>query len=210
VLLHPEEFTVWKIPALQARNGDDEMPVAREQMPVIRESHGVSALTSDTVRVTLSPVWYASVSPRTTSFVHFDLLYDFESGGRVNRYVAKYEENAGDGSPTYVPRLVESSRLGNLKVESSFTALSIRSGSEDFYLMWCDGTRLTMHLSTRSKTSEDGSTSQTRPVALSVPLMHGARYGQVVTCPVSGRVCSLSLDLKVIHVTDFLGPPRQP
>jgi hypothetical protein len=194
---------VWKIPPLQPRSpGDETTPAVVGHQPLHRSPLEV---LDRTVVFTASPVWYATISPETSSFVHFDILHDLDGGGSLTRYVARYNP---DGGPSYLPVQVEMSTLEKMNATSAETAVSLRTGSNEFYVLWWKGTSLFMQLSKLSSNSV--SVSQTSAVQLAVPYIDGHQYGQIVCCPLSGRICILYGDVEVdgayraICVMDFL------
>jgi hypothetical protein len=196
VLVDHVEFSVWRIPALQPRVPGVE-PLVESQKPLICVPYSVPGV----LRVALNPSWYLAIPSLGPWSVHFDVLHTVEGdAGQLARYVLKPVNVPRDsGLPRNIPVLKEQSSLSNISPRSASHALSVRSGSDDLFLLWRESNVFCMHISVPSSPSQ-------MVVPISGPRPRFPSYGYMACCPASGKICVICGEGHV-HVLDYLIPP---
>jgi hypothetical protein len=209
-------ISVWNIPPLQQRYGEDVAIIEPQAEPLFYLEYDVSNFY--TVRVNPpvpSASWYC-YNPSGISRTSFDLFrtvttitFDEETqdsneedSGKIYRYVI----TPTNLSPPHMPVLAAPFVIHRFPYVHH-TAKSIRSGSNDHYLVCFDNGQLFIHLSTLY---DRGYPTQLEMCRVRVPWLHPDEDVQVVACPFSGRVClSFSDGILVMDLASTNKPPAE-
>jgi hypothetical protein len=179
-------ISVWNIPPLQQRYGEDVAIIEPQTEPLFYLEYDVSKLNTHNPPVP-SASWYC-YNPSGTSRTSFDLFQTVttitfdeetedsneEDSGKIYRYVIM----PTNLSPPHMPVLAAPFVIHRFP--------SVRSGSNDHYLVCFDDGQLFIHLSTLH---DSGYPTQLEMCHVRVPWIHLDDDVQVVACPFSGRVC---------------------